>query len=253
MKRTILVTGASSGIGRATALALASKDTKLILCARRVERLESLKKTLKEREVEVIIRKCDVRNFDECKQFIESLNIDSTRIDVLINNAGLAAGKDELAEADLSDWEQMIDTNVKGLLYISKLVVNGMIERGGGHIVNIGSIAGKETYVGGGVYCATKSAVESINETLRKELVKHGIKVSLISPGLVNTEFSDVRFKGDRQKADQTYLGMDPLSAEDIADAIKYVVDAPQHVNIADMLILPTSQASSNIVYRERS
>jgi NADP-dependent 3-hydroxy acid dehydrogenase YdfG len=191
-----------------------------------------------------------VRNEAEVQRTLTSLPPDWQHIDVLVNNAGLAAGKEKIFEAVLSDWEQMIDTNVKGLLYMSRLISQQMIKQGSGHIVNISSIAGKETYIGGSVYCGSKHAVDAITITMRKELIDKGIKVSMVSPGLVNTEFSKVRFKGDMKAADDTYKGILPLLGEDVASAIRYIIDAPAHVNIADILILPSAQASSTIVHR---
>lgn len=252
MSRIILITGATAGIGEACAFKLAEQGNSLILTGRRSDRLEKLAAELSQKfKIEVKTLCFDVRNFEECDKSLTSLQGKWKSIDVLINNAGLAAGKETIQEAKLEDWDQMIDTNVKGLLYVSKILIPAMIEKGKGHIINIGSIAGKENYSGGSVYCGTKYAVEGISGAMRKDLISTGIKVSTVCPGLVDTEFSIVRFKGDKERANQTYLGMKPLTGKDVADLVNYILEAPEHVNIADVLILPKSQASSTVVHRE--
>lgn len=246
MKPTALITGATSGIGEATALLLAKNNFRLIITGRRKERLVLLAERIKsETNSEVFILNFDIRNLKENESAIKSLPAEWQNIDVLINNAGLAAGFSSIQEGDIDDWETMIDTNIKGLLYITRLISPKMIERGSGHIINISSIAGKETYPFGNVYCASKHAVQSLTKGMRIDLLKHGIKVSSVSPGAVETEFSLVRFKGDNSKAKQIYKGFTPLFAQDIADTILFIVTRPKHVNIDDVLIMPTAQAYS--------
>lgn len=248
-KRTALITGATSGIGLATARLLARNNFNLIICGRRTERLEKLKKELSPSCL-VLTLPFDVRDKDSVQKSIDNLPEHWQEIDVLINNAGNAHGLAPIDQGDLDDWDAMIDINVKGLLYVSKAVIPGMVNRKTGHIINIGSIAGKEVYPNGNVYCASKHAVDAINNGMRMDLNKHGIKVSAINPGLVETEFSMVRFKGNEDKAKATYHGMEPLKAEDIAETILFVVTRPAHVNISDLIIFPTAQASSTIVKR---
>ncbi len=246
-----LITGATSGIGEATAKKLASIGYDIIITGRRNDRLEKLSSELKlEFSVDVLSLNFDVRNNDEVTKHLSSLSDKWKEIDVLVNNAGLAAGLSTFQDGELSDWERMIDTNVKGLLYVSKIVSNLMIACGKGHIVNIGSIAGKEVYPNGNVYCATKHAVDALTKGMRIDMVKHGIKVSSIDPGMVETEFSVVRL-GDKEKADAVYEGLTPLYAQDIADAIEFMVTRPSHVNINDMIIMPTAQASATVIRRE--
>ncbi len=248
MNKTALITGATSGIGRATALALANNGYDVIITGRRNERLLKLQLEIETTNKVKALPLCfDIRNNDEVTKAIASLPKEWQKIDVLINNAGLAAGLNTIQEGSLADWEQMIDTNVKGLLYISKQIMPLMIARGKGHIVNIGSIAGKETYPNGNVYCATKHAVESLTKAMRIDLNPHGIKVSAICPGMVETEFSIVRLK-DETANEKVYDGFTPLTAEDIAETIAFMVTRPPHVNIADVLIFPTAQASSTVV-----
>jgi NADP-dependent 3-hydroxy acid dehydrogenase YdfG len=246
----VLITGATSGIGKATANLLASKRYKLILCGRRNERLESIKKKL-ELLTPVMTLSFDVRDRREVEKILGSLPDDWKDIDVLINNAGNAHGLSAIDKGNVDDWDAMIDINVKGLLYISKAILPIMVERKKGHIINIGSIAGKEVYSGGNVYCASKYAVDAITQGMRIDLNEHGIKVSAINPGMVETEFSLVRFKGNEDKAKSVYKGMEPLRPEDIADIIHFIISRPAHVNIADLLVLPTAQASAVIVRRE--
>ena len=249
-QKTALITGATSGIGMETARLLAVNNYRLILTGRRKDRLGSLKQELMQ-SCPVYLLNFDIRSQKEIKTALENLPVEWRAIDVLINNAGLAAGYDPVAEADIADWEAMIDTNVKGLLYISKEVSKWMIERKSGHIINISSIAGKEVYPMGSVYCATKHAVSAISKTMRIELLPHQIKVSMISPGAVETEFSLVRFKGDEEKASQVYKGFTPLHAKDIAESIYFVLSRPAHVNIDDLLIMPSAQASARDFFRK--
>ncbi len=246
MNQIALVTGATSGIGQATALLLAKNNYDIIITGRRMERLNKLRdKILSESNSKVLILNFDIRNLPGNEAAINSLPEEWQNIDVLINNAGLAAGLNTLQEGDIDDWERMIDTNIKGLLYITRLISPKMVARGTGHIVNISSIAGKETYPMGNVYCATKHAVQSLTKAMRLDLLRHGIKVSSVSPGAVETEFSLVRFHGDENKANHVYKGFTPLFAHDIAEAILFVLTRPKHVNIDDILIMPTDQAYS--------
>ncbi len=246
MKRTALITGATSGIGEATATLLAQHDFRLIITGRRTERLNALKeKIVSKWNTDVYILSFDVRNQKETETAIEGLPEKWKNIDVLINNAGLAVGLSTVQEGVIDDWERMIDTNVKGLLYVTRVVSPGMIQRGSGHIINISSIAGKETYPFGNVYCASKHAVQSLTKGMRIDMLKHGIKVSSVSPGAVETEFSKVRFKGNEDRAKQVYQGFTPLYANDIAETILFILSRPNHVNIDDVLIMPTAQAFS--------
>lgn len=246
MKKTALITGATSGIGRATAHEFAKHGINLILCGRRQERLDSIKKALS-RETDVHTLNFDVRNKEKTLEAIASLPKEFQNIDILINNAGNAHGLDPIQSGNTEDWDAMLDINVKGLLYVSKAVITGMTERKSGHIINIGSSAGKEVYPKGNVYCASKHAVLAITEGMRIDLNPFGIKVSAINPGLVETEFSKVRFKGE-PIADSVYKGYKALQAEDIADIIYFTVSRPAHVNLADVLVFPTAQASSTIL-----
>jgi 3-hydroxy acid dehydrogenase/malonic semialdehyde reductase len=250
MKKTALVTGATSGIGRETARILAKNNYKIILCGRREDRLTALEKELSE-FTEIHTLCFDVRDKKAVFDCINSLPSDFSKIDVLINNAGNAHGLSPIQDGDLDDWDAMIDINVKGLLYVSKAIIPKMIEQKSGHIINIGSIAGKEVYPNGNVYCASKHAVDALNKSMRMDLNPFGIRVGAIHPGMVETEFSEVRFKGDSERASNTYKGFKPLIAEDIADIIHFVVSRPYHVNIADLIVLPTAQASATIVKRE--
>ncbi len=252
MKQIALITGATSGIGEAAALKLASLSYNLIITGRRKEKLEQLKKTIEESTSINVFTLCfDIRNWEETDKAISNLPEEFKQIDVLINNAGLAAGADPVQEGLLSDWERMIDTNIKGLLYISKMIIPGMIEKQKGHIINITSIAGKEVYANGNVYCASKHAADALTKGMRIDLLKHNIKVGSIAPGMVETEFSVVRYHGDQKKADNVYKGLVPLNADDIADTIEFMLTRPAHVNINDILIMPTAQASA--VYNHRS
>lgn len=246
-KKTAFITGASSGIGRATAIVLAKEGFNLILCGRRKERLDQLQTELAtETAVHSLI--FDVRNQDAVKEAIASLPEAFQQIDVLINNAGNAHGLGPIELGDTMDWDMMLDINVKGLLYVSKAIIPGMVERKAGHIINIGSVAGKYVYPNGNVYCATKHAVDALNEGMRMDLNQYGIRVGAVNPGLVKTEFSLVRFKGDEERAKPVYEGFEPLQAEDIADIIRFVLTRPYHVNIADLTVFPTAQASPTIL-----
>nr|WP_299386615.1 SDR family NAD(P)-dependent oxidoreductase [Allomuricauda sp.] len=249
-KQNVLITGATSGIGKATAELLANNGFNLILCGRRQERLQALKDGLG-KNTNVHILKFDVRDRDAVFQAISSLPKEFSKIDVLINNAGNAHGLDPIDRGSMDDWDAMLDINVKGLLYMSKAVLPQMVERESGHIINIGSTAGKEVYPKGNVYCASKHAVDAINQGMRIDLNEHGIRVGAVNPGLVETEFSDVRFKGDTQRAETVYTGYQPLKPNDIADIIHFVITRPYHVNIADLVVMPTAQASSTIIKKE--
>ena len=246
MRKTALITGATSGIGRATAHEFAKQGINLILCGRRQERLDTIQKAL-EKTTDVHTLNFDVRDKDATFKAIASLPEHFKTIDILINNAGNAHGMDPIQTGDTDDWDAMIDINVKGLLYVSKAVIPQMTERQSGHIINIGSSAGKEVYAKGNVYCASKHAVLAITEGMRIDLNPFGIKVSAVNPGLVETEFSQVRFKGDAV-ADNVYKGFKALQPEDIAEIIYFAVSRPAHVNIADLLVYPTAQANSTTV-----
>ncbi|HLZ17932.1 MAG TPA: SDR family NAD(P)-dependent oxidoreductase [Cyclobacteriaceae bacterium] len=249
-KRIAFITGATSGIGKATAKLLADNTFKLILCGRRTDRLESLAKQLSVL-TEVTTLSFDVRNDKEAVQAIQTLPEPWKKIDILINNAGNAHGLSPIQSGDTKDWDAMMDINVKGLLYVSKEIMPGMIARRSGHIVNIGSIAGKEVYANGNVYCASKFAVDAITQGMRIDLNPYGIKVTGIHPGLVETEFSLVRFKGDQERAASVYKGLQPLKPEDIAELILFTLTRPAHVVLADMIVFPTAQATATTVKRE--
>ncbi|MEL7147595.1 MAG: SDR family NAD(P)-dependent oxidoreductase [Bacteroidota bacterium] len=244
-----LITGATSGIGWSTAKLLA-KDYSLILCGRREERLQSLSKELSA-ITDTLTLSFDVRDKEAVFSAIKGLPDHWQAIDVLINNAGNAHGLDPIQTGSIEDWDAMIDINVKGLLYVSKAIIPGMTDRKSGHIVNIGSIAGKEVYPNGNVYCASKHAVDAINNGMRIDLNPYGIRVTSINPGLVETEFSEVRFKGDTERADKVYQGFSPLKPEDVADVVDFVISRPAHVTLSDIILLPTAQASSTIVRKE--
>ena len=246
MNKTALITGATSGIGRATAITLSQNNFDVIITGRRKELLEDLEKEIKAKSSnKIYIINFDVRNKEEVFDAIDSLPAEWKNIDVLINNAGLAVGLDPIQDGDINDWERMIDTNVKGLLYMSRKVLPLMVARKSGHVINIGSTAGKEAYQNGNVYCGTKHAVDAISKGMRIDLLPHKIKVTEINPGMVETEFSVVRFKGDKEKAGKVYQGFTPLYGYDIADAILYVLTRPEHVCINDMIITATAQANS--------
>ncbi|MGE8534778.1 MAG: SDR family NAD(P)-dependent oxidoreductase [Chryseobacterium sp.] len=248
--KTILITGATSGIGKATAELLAKQGNRIIICGRRSEVLEAVKSELS-RYTEIFSLLFDVRNLKEVEAAIDSLPENWKEIDILINNAGNAHGLDPLSAGKTDDWDSMIDGNVKGLLYVSKMIIPIMKTKNLGHIINISSVAARQTYANGVVYCATKKAVDVISEGMRLELTEFGIKVTNIQPGAVETDFSLVRFKGDSEKASTVYAGYDALKAEDIADAIAYCVNAPKHVTVSDMTIYPSAQAEPRTIYRK--
>ncbi|RZJ72396.1 SDR family NAD(P)-dependent oxidoreductase [Flavobacterium sp.] len=247
--KTVLITGATSGIGRACARIFAKNNFKVIICGRRQDRLSELADELSHlSEVHTLL--FDVSDKMAVAEAIASLPENFCEIDVLINNAGNAHGLDPIQSGNLDDWDAMIDSNVKGLLYVSKAVTPGMVDRRKGHIINIGSIAGKEVYANGNVYCATKHAVDALTKGMLIDLNPYGIKVGAVHPGMVETEFSEVRFKGDSDRAANVYKGLTPLSPDDVADAIYFVVSRPYHINISDLIILPTDQASATVVNR---
>lgn len=247
----VCITGASSGIGKSTAQLFAAHGHNLIITGRRAERLTDLQAELIEKyKVRIHVLVHDVRNYEETKSAIDALSAEWRDIDLLVNNAGLAAGLSSIQEGDLGHWERMIDTNVKGLLYMTRLVAALMIPRKKGHIINIGSIAGKEVYANGNVYCATKHAVDALSKGMRIDLLPHQIKVTAIHPGMVETEFSVVRFEGDEERAKKVYAGMQPLLPEDIAETIYWAASRPAHVNINDLVIMPAVQANATTVIR---
>lgn len=248
--KTAFITGATSGIGMATAKLFAKNGMKLILCGRREERLKKLSEELSEFTL-IHTLSFDVRNKEKIETAIKSLPRNFSEIDILINNAGNAHGLDTIDDGNTDDWDAMLDINVKGLLYVTKAILPKMIERESGHIINIGSTAGKEVYPKGNVYCASKFAVDAISQGMRIDLNGKGIKVGAINPGLVETEFSEVRFKGDSDRAEKVYQGYTPLRAEDIADIIWFAVTRPPHVNIADLTVMCLDQASTTIVNRK--
>ena len=244
------ITGATSGIGQATAILMAENGLKLVLCGRRKERLDAIFEQLAQKtEVHGLL--FDVRDQDAVNEAVASLPEEFKDIDILVNNAGNAHGLDYIQEGSSTDWDAMMDINVKGLLYVTQAVLPGMLERQKGHIINIGSTAGKEVYPKGNVYCASKHAVDAINQGMRLDLNAYGIRVGAVNPGLVETEFSQVRFKGDSKRAETVYKGYQALKPEDIADIILFVITRPYHVNIADLVVMPTAQASSTIVKKE--
>jgi 3-hydroxy acid dehydrogenase/malonic semialdehyde reductase len=247
----VFITGATSGIGESTARIFAKNGYDLVITGRRQERLSTLKQQLeKEYSVHVTDLCFDIRNFAEVEKAVGWLSEAHKKIDILVNNAGLAAGLSPIQDGELSHWERMIDTNVKGLLYTTKIISGLMIKNGKGHIVNIGSVAGKEVYANGNVYCATKHAVDALNKSMRIDLLPHNIKVTAINPGMVETEFSVVRFDGDEDRAKKVYEGLEPLKPEDIAETIFWATSRPAHVNINDILIMPTAQASATNTLR---
>lgn len=248
--KTAMVTGATSGIGRACAERFAKEGWRVIVTGRNTKKLSELELKLKGLGAEVLSLAFDVRDRDGATKAVRSLTGDWATIDVLVNNAGLALGLDKESEGDMDDYETMIDTNIKGLLTMTRLIVPGMVSRGCGHVVNIGSVAGDAAYAGGSVYCATKSAVKTLTDGLRIDLADTAVRVTNIKPGLVETNFSVTRFHGDKERADKTYVGITPLTGEDIADAVWYAVSAPAHVQVAEMLILATHQATASIIHR---
>jgi len=245
--KTALITGATSGIGKATAQEFAKHKIRLILCGRREDRLESLKEELS-KITEVTTLQFDVSKKEEVEFAIKSLPENFKKIDILINNAGNAHGLSTIQDGNIDDWDAMLDINVKGLLYVSKSIIPQMIAQNEGFIVNIGSIAAKEVYKNGNVYCASKVAVDALNKSMRLDLNEYNIRVSAIHPGMVETEFSEVRFKGDKERAKSVYKGFKPLQAADVADIIYFVVSRPYHVNIEDLVVYPTAQASAGVV-----
>lgn len=251
MKRIALITGASSGIGEACARKFAEGGYDLILTARRAEKLAELKAELEAEGTKVKTLTFDVRDAEAAETAVDSLEPEWRKINVLINNAGLALGLDKEYEGDPDDWNTMIDTNIKGLLTMTRLIVPGMVERNEGHVINIGSVAGDAAYAKGNVYCATKAAVKTITDGLRIDIAETAVRVTNLKPGLVETNFSNVRFHGDNQRADNVYKGITPLTGADIADVAFYAASAPKHVQIAEVLILATHQASGSVIYRK--
>jgi 3-hydroxy acid dehydrogenase/malonic semialdehyde reductase len=253
MRSIAIITGATAGIGRATAITLARNNYDVVITGRRADKLESVEEEIRSKtDADVLSLNFDIRDAGAVSQACEKLTGKWAEVDVLVNNAGLAAGLSSIQEGSLEDWEQMIDTNIKGLLYITRLITPGMVNRKKGHIINLGSIAGKEAYEKGNVYNATKFAVDGLSQAMRIDLVEHGIKVTVINPGAVETEFSLVRFKWDEAEATRVYEGFTPLYAEDIADAVLFAVTRPHHVNIDDLTIMPTSQARSRKIIRNK-
>lgn len=250
--KIVFITGASSGIGKACAEAFAAEKANLILAARRFELLNKYAEKLVEKfGIKIKVIELDVRNFEAVKKSFNDLEDDWKNVDVLVNNAGLARGFDKIFEGSVTSWEEMIDTNVKGLLFVTRNVLPGMIDRNKGHVINIGSTAGHEVYPNGNVYCATKFAVNALTKGIRMDCLEHGIKVTTVDPGMVETEFSIVRFSGDKDRADKVYQGLQPLTAADIADAVVYCATRPAHVNINEMILTPLAQASSTQVVRK--
>lgn len=252
MSKTVFITGATAGFGKAMAEKFAGAGYRLIICGRRKERLENLSAELKNKfNVEIISLSFDVRNYDEVKNAIATLSLDEKKIDVLINNAGLASGFDFIQEGNIDDWHKMIDTNIKGLLFVTREIAPLMIARGSGHIINIGSTAAKYAYEKGNVYSATKFAVDSLSQGMRIDMLKQNIRVTAIHPGAAETEFSVVRFHGDEEKAKNVYKGFEPLHAEDVADVALYVASLPAHVCINELVMTPTAQASPYYINRK--
>lgn len=249
--KTVLITGATAGIGMETAKLFATKGANLVLTGRREDRLNELKDQLGAPGLNIRTFVFDISNRTACQSFAAGLNDAGIIIDILVNNAGLGRGMDKLHESEFDGWEEMIDTNIKGLLYISRLIVPDMVKRNSGHIINIGSIAGREVYAGGNVYCASKHAVKAISDALRIELVDTPIRVTEIAPGLVETEFSVVRFRGDTEKADNVYKGLDALTGKDIADLVVFAATRPAHVQINEVVVMPTAQATATTVHRK--
>lgn len=254
LNKTVLITGATSGIGKAAAYALAEQGANVILSGRRKERLEEAAAELSEKHgVKIHTLPLDVRNYNDVESTINELPDEWKKIDILINNAGLSRGLNKIQDGVLDDWEEMIDTNVKGLLYVSRCVIPIMVENGSGHVINIGSIAGHEVYTAGNVYCATKFAVDALTKGMRMDLNGTGVKVTTIDPGLAETEFSNVRFRGDDERAKTVYKGMTPLTAEEIAEGILFAVTCSENMVVAQMVLLPKDQASATIVHRSSS
>jgi len=248
--QTVCVTGASSGIGAACVDSFAEAGARLLICARRSDRLHEKIASLRDAGTDAHAFELDVRDREAVAAAFAGLPAEWQSIDILVNNAGLSRGLEPLQEGSLDDWDEMLETNVQGLLYVSRAVLPGMVGRGSGHLINIGSIAGREVYPSGAVYCASKHAVGAITKGMRLDLNGTGVKVSTVDPGLVNTEFSKVRFHGDQGRADKTYLGMTPLSGADVASAVRWVAEQPAHVNVAEVLLFPNDQASATVVHR---
>ncbi len=251
MKKTVLITGATSGIGEACARKFAEGGYNLILTARRADKLAAIKAELEAEGTKVRTLVFDVQNAEAAKAAVDSLEPEWKTIDVLINNAGLALGLEKEYEGDLDEWATMIDTNIKGLLTMTRLIVPDMVKRNEGHVINVGSVAGDAAYAGGNVYCATKAAVKAITDGLRIDVAESAVRVTNLKPGLVETHFSNIRFRGDDERADNVYKGIKPLTGEDIADVAFYAASAPKHVQIAEVLILATHQASGSVIHRE--
>ena len=251
MQKTVLITGATSGIGLGCARKFAENGDRLILTGRNAEKLEAIRKELSEKGTQVITFAFDVRDNKAARMAIESLPQEWQQIDVLVNNAGLALGLEPEYEGNLNDWEIMIDTNIKGLLNMTRLIVPQMVKRNSGHIINIGSVAGDAAYAGGNVYCATKAAVKALTDGLRIDVADTAVRVTNLKPGLVETNFSNIRFKGDTERAAKLYQGIKPLTGDDIADVAVYAANAPAHVQIAEVLILATHQASGSVIVRK--
>jgi NADP-dependent 3-hydroxy acid dehydrogenase YdfG len=251
MNKIVLITGATSGIGLACARKFAANGDKLILTGRNGQRLEEIKKELEAKGTKVLTLVFDVRDREKATECIENLPNEWKDIDVLVNNAGLALGLEPEYQGDYEDWDTMIDTNIKGLLTMTRLIVPGMMERNRGHIINVGSVAGDAAYANGNVYCATKSAVKTLSDGLRLDVADSNIRVTNLKPGLVETNFSNVRFHGDTERAAKVYKGIDPLTGDDIADVAVYAANAPEHVQIAEVLILATHQASGSVIVRK--
>ncbi|OGD10074.1 MAG: NAD(P)-dependent oxidoreductase [Candidatus Aminicenantes bacterium RBG_13_62_12] len=251
--KIVFITGASSGIGRACARAFAARGAKILMAARRLDRLKALAAEL-ETSAGVSVRAfaLDVRNQPDVERAIRELPSPWEAVDILVNNAGLSRGLGKLHEGSLPDWEEMIDTNIKGLLYVSRAVLPGMVRRGTGHVINIGSLAGHEAYPGGNVYCATKFAVRAVSQGLRMDLLGTAVRVSSVDPGMVETEFSLVRFRGDAEKAGKVYEGLTPLSPEDVAEAVVFCAARPPHVDVAEIVLMPTAQASAVLNFRRK-
>lgn len=251
MRKIALITGATSGIGEATARKFAEKGIDVVVTGRRKERLAVLKNELERKNVRVLTLCFDVRDENRVKEALENLPEEWKSIDILVNNSGLAAGLSALYEGDSDDWIRMIDTNLKGLLYVTRCISPGMVARKSGHIINIGSIAGKEVYLNGNVYCATKHAVDALTKAMRMDMLPHKVRVTQICPGAVETEFSLIRFHGDKNRADKVYEGYESLVADDIADCIWFAVSRPPHVNINDMTVMPAAQASATLFQKD--
>ena len=251
MNKVVLITGATSGIGLACARKFAANGDRVILTGRNENRLADLKKELEGKGADVLTLTFDVRDREKALKYMEALPAEWQEIDVLVNNAGLALGLEPEFEGDLDDWETMIDTNIKGLLTMTRLVVPGMVQRNRGHIINVGSVAGDAAYAGGNVYCATKAAVKALSDGLRIDVANTAIRVTNLKPGLVETNFSNIRFRGDNDRAANVYKGINPLTGDDIADVAVYAANAPEHVQIAEVLILATHQASGSVIVRK--